>query len=383
MSFNFSTQRILEGTTNVWVPKVLSTKGPKTKKVDVFYNPTMEFNRDVSVIFLKRFIKKEQKSILDGLAATGIRGIRFANEVDGDLSVTINDANPIAFKLIKRNIRANNLENVIASNKKLNALLAERWYDYIDIDPFGSPVPFLSTAMQSVKNNGIIAITATDTAPLCGTYPKACRRRYQAVPLKTNYCHEIGLRILIGYVAKEAAKYDLAVKPLLSHYTDHYFRTYVRIEKGAKKTDKCLEKVGFVVHKENGFREVIKEIKEEDLTAGPLWIGSLFDEKFLKNLKIDISLGTKRRLERMLEVWKEEASAPPLYYSSDEIAKALKLSPPPLQIIIQKLRDEGYKATRTHFAPAAFKTDADIESIKEVFKITLNLTSTFSLPFQS
>ncbi len=375
MSFNFSTRRILEGTTKVWVPKVSSTKGPKTKKVDVFYNPTMEFNRDVSVIFIKHFIKKKQKEILDGLAATGIRGIRFANELVGNFSVTVNDANPIACKLIKRNIRANNLKNVTASNKKLNALLAERWYDYIGIDPFGSPIPFLSAALQSIKNKGIVAITATDTAPLCGTYPKACRRRYQAVPLKTSYCHEIGLRILIGYVAREAAKYDLAIKPLLSHYTDHYFRTYVMVEKGAKKTDQCLEKVGFIVHKQNGFREVIKEIKENGITAGPLWIDLLFDKIYLENLKIDIPLGTKRRLERTLEIWKEEAVAPPLYYASDEIAKALKLSPPPLQIIIQKLRDEGYKATRTHFAPAAFKTDADIEVIKKVFKNNFKMRS--------
>ena len=38
------------------------------------------------------------------------------------------------------------------------------YFDYIDIDPFGSPNPFLAAAIGRITRNGIVAVTATDTA---------------------------------------------------------------------------------------------------------------------------------------------------------------------------------------------------------------------------
>ena len=68
-------------------------------------------------------------------------------------------------------------------------------FDYIDVDPFGSPNPFLDAAIKRIARDGILAVTATDTAPLCGTYTNACRRKYWAVPLRNELMHEIGIRI--------------------------------------------------------------------------------------------------------------------------------------------------------------------------------------------
>jgi len=194
--------QIVEGKTKIVVPKVLNTKGP-IKKSNVFYNPVMEFNRDVSIMVLNALNKKD---ILDGLAGTGIRGVRIANEVGGN--VTVNDVNKEAYKIIKRNIKLNNLYNAFAENKKLNTLLSENRFDYIDVDPFGSPACFIDSAMRAIKKDGVLGVTATDTATLCSVYPKTCLRRYSATPLKTGYAKEIGLRILIGFCIREGAKYD-------------------------------------------------------------------------------------------------------------------------------------------------------------------------------
>ena len=71
---------------------------------------------------------------------------------------------------------------MVATNKNLNVLLSENRFDYIDIDPFGSPVGFVDSAMRSIKNGGVVACTATDTAALCGVYPRVCQRRYGAIP---------------------------------------------------------------------------------------------------------------------------------------------------------------------------------------------------------
>ena len=124
------------------------------------------------------------------------------------------------------------LKNIVALNCDLNSLLSESRFDYIDIDPFGSPIKFIDSAMRSISHNGLIACTATDTATLCGVYPKVCLRRYGAQPFHSNIMKEIGLRILLGVICREAGKYEKGIQPILSYTTDHYFRVYVRVENG-------------------------------------------------------------------------------------------------------------------------------------------------------
>jgi len=38
----------------------------------------------------------------------------------------------------------------------------------IDLDPYGTALPFLDGAVQCVKNGGLLAVTCTDVAVLCG-----------------------------------------------------------------------------------------------------------------------------------------------------------------------------------------------------------------------
>ena len=132
-----------------------------------------------------------------------------------------------------------------AINMDANALMHSQHFGYIDIDPFGTPMPFIDAAIQSIKNKGVLGITATDTAPLCGAHKAACIRRYKARPIRGSQCHEIGLRILLGYIAREAIKHDAGIRPLLCYYMDHYFRVYVQIIRGARRADKALEEIGF------------------------------------------------------------------------------------------------------------------------------------------
>ena len=331
-------------------------------KAAVFFNPTMEFNRDISIMVISS-LKNELKTIIDGLGGTGVRGVRFENEI-GNFNITINDVNPLAFEIIKKNIALNNLD-VKTENRKINILLSQNRYDYVDIDPYGSFVPFLDSAILSKP--GFIGMSATDTAALCGVYPKTCMRRYGAKPIKTQYMHEIGLRILIGYCARTAAKYDISIKPLLTHSSDHYFRIYIKLEKGAKKADACLKNIGFVSHDfSTGERRITREFNSK--ASGPLWIGKLFDKDFINSLEIREWFGTKKRIEKFLNYWKEEADAPPLFYTVNEIASLVKVAPPKISRMCELFRENGYIATRTHFDDTGFKTDADLNEIKKIFK---------------
>ena len=163
--------QIQEGPTRLIVPEDHSAGGPGKINDSVFFNEQMAFNRDVSVMFLRAFDK--EMTVADAMTATGSRAVRIAHEVP-KTSVTANDISSYAIPYIEENIRINDLDNCTASNRNLHSLLAEHVFDYIDIDPFGSPMPFLHSSIIGCRRNGYLAITATDTAPLAGAHRDKC-----------------------------------------------------------------------------------------------------------------------------------------------------------------------------------------------------------------
>ncbi len=348
---------IKEGLADVLVPAAEWKNGPNSSKVPVFYNPTMEFNRDLSVSLLKAAGKSGWK-VLDGLAASGIRGIRFALETGG-IEISMNDRSAEACSLMKKNAERNGVKAEITC-ENLNAVLSLRSFDYIDIDPFGSPAQFIDAASRAVRNNGILAITATDTAVLCGVYPGVCHRRYMANPAH-NWCmHETGLRILVGSAVRIAARNDMALRPVLSYSADHYFRAYLRAEKGAKKANGALNKLDTLEFTEKSWKL--------GGDVGPLWAGALFDRALLENMKIEEYFGTKKRMGKMLDIWKEEADMPLCYHELSHLSSMLKMSMPPLESVLSALREKGYRASKTHFSPTGVKTDAGVEEVERAMR---------------
>jgi tRNA (guanine26-N2/guanine27-N2)-dimethyltransferase len=365
---NNKIDNIIEGDTKVLVYKKKNTlHGPSSKGKEPFYNPAMELNRDLSILICQWLLdeKKSHIKLLDGLAASGIRGIRFANELNGDFEVKINDWDKNSYKLITKNNNQYKFDNVIIYNKNLNILLCEEKFHYIDIDPFGTPVYFLDSAMRSIQNNGIIACTATDTATLCGVYPKVCRRRYNAEPCHSYMMHETGLRILIGYICREAGKYDKAIEPLVCYSTDHYFRAYIKI----------INNVSYANESGKNYRilntEDLDFFQKYKTNIGPLWIGKLFNKNFIKELRNNLfekNLNKKYELIKLLDIFEEESDAPYFFYTTDNLSSSLKLPPPKLKVILNTLKNIGYLATRTHFSPTGFKTDASKKEIEKNFK---------------
>lgn len=41
-------------------------------------------------------------------------------------------------------------------------------FDVIDLDPYGSPAIFLDGAVQAIRDGGLLLVTCTDMAVLCG-----------------------------------------------------------------------------------------------------------------------------------------------------------------------------------------------------------------------
>ena len=361
-------EKVAEGNTTVFVYKSKeSKKGPGSKDGVPFYNPAMEFNRDLSIILAQWLINnsKNKVKLLDGLASSGIRGFRMANELKGDFEVFINDWDEKAYRLIRKNLKTKQYENVKVYNKNLNVLLSEEKFDYVDVDPFGSPVSFIDSAARSIKNNGIIACTATDTATLCGVYPRVCIRRYGAVPFYGIPMKEVGLRILIGFICQEVCKYDKGIDPLVCYAADHYFRVYVRIRNGVGYANRSMENLGFIRQGEHiGFEKNSKNI-------GPLWLGKIQCKKIfgdLQGILSDKKLGTKNVLWKFFDVLEEEADAPCFFYTTDALASFFKKSPPRMEMVFDYLKSKGFDVFRTHFSPTGFKTNASFDIIEKMFK---------------
>lgn len=367
VDFDFETEEIVEGKASILVPKTLRGKGPGKKEGIPFYNPVMEINRDISVLVLQKRLSKGKEKVLDGLAGTGIRGIRFALEVEGDFSVLLNDWNKPSYQLMRKNIERNKVHNAEAGQEDFNTLLTREDFDYVDVDPYGTPVPFLDSALKGVKERGTVAITATDIAALAGRFPNACMKKYGAVPLQTKTRHETGLRILIGYCARTAEKYEMGVRPLMSHSTDHYYRTYLEMERGQGAAASCAKNVGYLSINPST-REILMERERRGgfKVAGPLWIANLWDPVLLKKMRLRsyMSPGTSR----VLELMKSECDIELPFYSSDEIASSLKVHTPALAEIIESLKETGFSASPTHIDPKGFRTNAPIERILELFR---------------
>ncbi|EPE25195.1 S-adenosyl-L-methionine-dependent methyltransferase [Glarea lozoyensis ATCC 20868] len=195
--------------------------------------------------------KKPSFTILDALSATGLRALRYAHEIPFTTSVTANDLLPDATKSIKLNVQHNKLEdkiqtvtgnalshmyNVACGEYKENGKPKAK-YDVIDLDPYGTAAPFLDAAVQSVKEDGgLLCVTCTDAGVWASNgYPEKAFSLYGGVTIKGPQSHEGGLRLILHAIATSAAKYGLAMEPLLSLSIDFYARVFVRIHKSANE----------------------------------------------------------------------------------------------------------------------------------------------------
>jgi tRNA (guanine26-N2/guanine27-N2)-dimethyltransferase len=348
-------------------------------KAPVFYNPVMEFNRDLTVLAFKAYqhMVNHEITICEPLTSQGIRGIRFAAEIKGVTGVLLSDINKHAYDLANYNIRLNNLqEKITLKHKDANCVLScnaspKKRFDIIDIDPFGTPVPYLDSAFRALKNKGLVAATATDLAPLCGVHAKACVRKYGGKPLRTEYCHELAVRLLAGCMADFAAKHDIGIRILFSHSSDHYIRVYAQIAYGCKKADESLKNTGYILHCFSCLhREVTHQLfgcptcpecgaKME--YAGPLWTGAIADVAFIGQVKTEnqkTAFRNTAKIKKLLALAKTEASAPPTYYVLDKLSGKLNLPAPSIQTFLTALHNGGFQAVQTHFNTRGIKTDA-------------------------
>lgn len=375
------THYIEEGLVKIEVPdfEKVSAKAP------VFYNPVMELNRDISVVVLNQYRKSLDHDVVifDAFGGTGIRGARYSKEIKGVEKVLVGDVNPLAVEIAKKNMVLNDISNVEVEKNDANVLLQSNkgLFDIIDIDPFGTPSMFTQSTAINIRPGGLICISATDTSALCGTYHDPCLRKYGAQPLKTEYCHENGIRILLAFIARNLAVNQKYMHVLFSHSTEHYMRIYAVIKRGGKKTNESLNNIGFITHCPNclhrdtfyGFVPKVPttcpECGEKYLVAGPLWLGNISDKEFIGDMigtAEELELNKKEDLLKLFKQCYEEAEGPVTFYDIHKICKNLKISSPKINDVIDEIKARGYFISRTHFKLTGMRTDMPLKELKEL-----------------
>lgn len=402
------------------------------KKADVFYNPIQEFNRDLSIVAItawaelygqklaggpssKRKLDQDEPertepqpfiTVLEGLAASGLRSIRYAKELPNVAKIVANDFSPEAVRSIERNVAYNELGALVTPNRgdasayMHEAKASNRFFHIIDLDPYGTAAPFIDAAVQSVANDGMLLVTCTDLAVLAGNgYPEKCFALYGGTNITGDAVHESALRLVLNLLQTTAAKYKRTVEPLLSLSIDYYVRVFVRVRTSPIEVKKLFSKtmVSYVCAGCGSVsNQPLGKVSERDNSTlkyglaagphtghhcafcgftnhvtGPMYTGPLhnadFVDKVLHLNKHKFSMGTKKRIEGMLTLAKNELHDN-FYFKPEKISSILKCQVPPIKLVAAALGNLGFQTSLTHCVPSAIKTDADWNTIWAVFK---------------
>jgi len=367
----------MEGQTKLMVPKKSITDKVPPKE-PAFFNPRASLSRDFSIIAYGAFLEyfKGPKKFLDGLSGIGARGLRVSNELEID-NVIINDLNSSAVELAKYSGKLNNLQNIEFSEDEICRFFSNyskrgNRASIVDIDPFGSPSQYFDCGLRATIHGGMLSCTATDLQVLNGLFQNACKRKYGGVPIRTEYGNEIAIRLILGCLRMVAGRLGLEIIPLYVESNFHYYRVYVKVN---KKPDQ-EENLGYIIHcKKCSHRKIVNEKYElcelcnsQNNIAGPLWIGKIFDKKFVEQMISKIpEIKVNKICEKDLTKCLEESEMPGIYYTLDEIASKTKSSPPKLVDAIKNLKNNGFFASVTAFNPTGFRTNANIKEIISLF----------------
>jgi tRNA (guanine26-N2/guanine27-N2)-dimethyltransferase len=340
----------------------------------VFYNPKMASLRNISVCLINA-MRLSGKTAVDCTSASGVRGIRYLLEC-GLSDVICIDQSRRAYDSIMLNSKRNKVAcKAVNASFQLFANSPGEKFDIIDIDPFGTPAPYVYDAMKIAKPGTLMMVTATDTAVLCGAHKTACLRTYGADPMHNELCHESGIRILIAYVLRNAAQFGYWIEPVLSVSDMHYMRVFLRLRRSAAKAASSIKALGMVEHcsacpwfsiegaKMNSRKNSSKcaNCGKGLKSYGPMWLGSIHNKEIVKDMLY--GAGNSDVLDKhsssLLATIHTECDTP-FFYSMPKITKYLRTGSVSRDSVLQIM--EG-KATGTSFDHFGIKTDAGMAKV--------------------
>lgn len=359
---------------------------------DAFFRRSSQMGRDLGVLAAIAYKNTQgHLRILDAMTGCGVRPLRYALEANADF-VWANEGNWDLRPRLHANLSASlPADRYRLTHQDANAVFFDchqrkDFYDLIDIDSFGSPMPTLTTSLWAVKLGGLLYLTSTDGRATSGRAPDKSLQTYGAYARAHPAVHEQGLRLLIGLAVQQAAARGLNAQPVFSWFHGEVNRVMVRITRPAKgapsetsqwQTDRygflrychsCgqfqavnWKKLGRVVSCPCGSDVAL-------IVSGPMWLGPLHSDadltQMLKLAQVKQASGDEavdwEACQYWLGIMQAEASLPPYYYLLAEIGRHGKMDIPPRDALIEQLQQAGFLASRTHLNPQALKTNAPL-----------------------
>ena len=429
----------LEGRTLIRLPSAQERpthmpRGPAKRTGPGFLNPAMAPARTRSVMLLTDALehgwigKSPIIRAIDVMSATGIRVRRWRNEIPSELQpklqITANDMDDFALSWSVNSckihpapinqfpISATEEGPVIDSqhheidgirfqkNDARIALFAGAW-QWIDIDPFGSPINFIDSALQNLARTGVMEVTATDTAALTGSSPTSGKRRYGSTGITDEYQHDDAIRILLATIATSAAKIDKAITPILGMFDGHHVRVTVLVKTSKNKATQIRDKIGWRIRNEDGapYKFVVHPNQDEiERATGPMWTGAIWDaeiaSRITKEKALELCYPNTHDIEMLREsglIWTDEdieysrreiertvrhiETCAPLFgaehtlYDLDMMSKKIgKGSAPKIQALVDSLTNAGRLASQTPTHRPMIVTNASHEEFVKLFK---------------
>ncbi|XP_054796715.1 uncharacterized protein LOC129302068 isoform X1 [Prosopis cineraria] len=373
-------------------------RGLQFETGEAFFRSESATGRDLGVL-AAALHKKSNGSlrVLDALCGCGIRSLRYLEEAGADF-VVANDGNDSYRSTIVENLsRANNcsenerrweITHLEANRVMTDYYLQKNFFDFIDIDSFGSDSSFLRSAIISLKLGGLLYVTSTDGYSSGGHRPHHSLAAYGAYVRPMPYSNEVGLRMLIGGAAREAAVLGYHITPLFSYYAYHgpVFRVLLRLNRGKLHNNRHYGFIGYCHQcgnsKEFSWDELGQlscscsnsKVSTSLVVSGPLWTGPLHDAAYLMDMLYLAQqwgwVDGMDNLGKLIKLMMDE-SDPKLpfgYIKLDEMASRAKMNSPPLRTLMSAIHKKGFAASRSHIASNAIKTNCPMTECISIAK---------------
>lgn len=339
-----------------------------------FYRKESQVARDLAILAAAIYkIDHGYLRVLDAMSGCGVRSLRYWKESQADW-VWVNEGNPELGELLQQNLEKAiafgccQLTHLDANRVFFDCYNRSDYYDFVDVDCFGSPVPYLSTSLWATKIGGLLYLTSTDGRTATGHSVQSSLSLYGAYARNHPAAHEQGLRLLIGTVQQQAAAKGLGVEPVFSLFFGETYRVMLRLVKNQQLTAENYGFLGYCHHcgdyQSVAWRKlgrVVCPYDQNPLTlSGPMWLGALHDEQYLRRLQLLAQTWNWPERVELIKAMEAEASFPPYFYTLGEIGRRGKMDIPKRDRLIQVLQEKGYRATSTHINPQAIKTDANL-----------------------
>ena len=295
------------------------------------------------------------------------------------------------------------MDKVVCSAKDVRMLMMqhEKMFDAVDLDPYGTPSTLLDGAVQAVADGGLLCVTATDMAVLCGNNGEVCWTKYGSYPHRAKYCHEQAVRILLSAVDAAAGRYKRHIVPMLSVHIDFYVRCFVRVYSSAKDAKLAPTKVSYVYQCVGcdtfEMQPVGKTVVKGTATkyqagsgpvvpkdcphcgwhfnmGGPFWSEPIHDQQWVSDIKKQVEENKADypgydKVHALLTTVQEELPDCPLHYDIHSMSQCLKATPPPMALFRSAVINAGYRVSPAHCNPLAIKTDAPTEVLWDILDV--------------